>query len=83
MGKNAIINLNGQEASLDSEVNNGDKIEINYAVNGKDAAPKVMEYMSEIDEKFIYCNDKIINVEPSANFEDINYVTVLKRADTK
>ena len=31
----------------------------------------------------VYDLSKIINVEPSANFEDINYVTVLKRADTK
>ena len=31
----------------------------------------------------VYDLSKIINVEPSANFEDINYVTLLKRADTK
>ena len=31
----------------------------------------------------VYDLSKIINVTPSANFEDINYVTVLKRADNK
>ena len=31
----------------------------------------------------VYDLAKIINVSPSANFEDINYVTVLKRADDK
>ena len=31
----------------------------------------------------VYDLSKIINVTPSANFEDINYVTVLKRADSK
>lgn len=31
----------------------------------------------------VYDLSKIINVKPSANFDDINYVTILKRADTK
>ena len=31
----------------------------------------------------VYDLSKIINVTPSANFEDINYVTVLKRTDNK
>ena len=31
----------------------------------------------------VYDLSKIINVSPSANFEDINYVTVLKRKDSK
>lgn len=31
----------------------------------------------------VYDLSKIINVTPSANFKDINYVTVLKRADNK
>ena len=31
----------------------------------------------------VYDLSKIINVTPSANFEDINYVTVLKRNDKK
>lgn len=31
----------------------------------------------------VYDLAKIINVSPSANFDDINYVTVLKRADQK
>jgi len=31
----------------------------------------------------VYDLAKIINVKPSANFEDINYVTVLKRTDIK
>lgn len=31
----------------------------------------------------VYDLSKIINVSPSANFEDINYVTVLKRKDKK
>ena len=31
----------------------------------------------------VYDLSKIINVTPSANFEDINYVTVLKRNDNK
>lgn len=31
----------------------------------------------------VYDLSKIINVKPSANFDDINYVTILKRADNK
>lgn len=31
----------------------------------------------------VYDLSKIINVKPSANFDDINYVTILKRADTE
>lgn len=31
----------------------------------------------------VYDLSKIINVKPSANFADINYVTILKRVDTK
>lgn len=31
----------------------------------------------------VYDLSKIINVKPSANFDDINYVTILKRADAK
>ncbi|MDY5912508.1 MAG: cell division FtsA domain-containing protein [Inconstantimicrobium porci] len=83
LGRNSVITLNDKEATLETEVTNGDEIKIQYAVNGKDAAPKVLEFMGIVDEKFIYYNDKIINLEPliKINGEECDAEAVIKNGD--
>ncbi|GKX66875.1 cell division protein FtsA [Inconstantimicrobium mannanitabidum] len=67
----AKILLNNIEATLESEVSNGDVIKVDFAQDGKDAAPKVMEYISEVDEKYFYYNEELINIEPIVKINNV------------
>ena len=82
-GTNAVIKLNGKEATLESEVNNNDKIEILYAQNGKDAEPKLLDNIRNINSISIYIDDELINVEPVVLVNDqvCELETILKNGD--
>lgn len=64
MGKNAKISINRKKASIESEVNAGDNVKITYAQNGKDASPKVIEVIENINSIDIYIDDKLVSLEP-------------------
>lgn len=64
LGTNAKILLNNKDASIDSEVKEGDNIEIDFAKDGKDAKPKVMEYVKSAHSISFYIDDIIINMDP-------------------
>lgn len=74
---NAEIKINGEKSSIDEEVKEGDNIEINYAMDGKDASPKVKDYVKKIQSISFFINDILENLEPviyinseRAEFED-------------
>ncbi|WP_446899552.1 cell division FtsA domain-containing protein [Clostridium sp. LBM24168] len=70
LGSNAKITVNGFEKSIDEEVKEGDNIELNYSINGKDADPKIVDYINEAYSISFFVNDVIDNLEPVAYVND-------------
>lgn len=66
LGTGACIKINDRAAAIDSEVIEGDNIEIIYAKDGKEACPKVFDYISNKNLISFYFNDIIYNLEPIA-----------------
>jgi cell division protein FtsA len=61
---NAEIIINEKPGNIDSDVKEGDKIEIIYAKNGMDAAPKVYELINGLNSMSLYVNDIITVIDP-------------------
>jgi cell division ATPase FtsA len=70
LASNAEIKLNGEKASIDEDVKEGDKIEINYAIDGKDAFPMVKDYVKKIYSISFFINDILENLEPVIYIND-------------
>lgn len=64
LAESAVIKLNDKEANIDTQIKEGDKIEIVFAKEGKDAAPKLIEYVKQINSISFYLNDIIQNLDP-------------------
>ena len=64
LGNNAIIKLNGEISSLEHKVRAGDKIEIEYAKNGKAATIKAVDLITKFDSLTIYIDSVIYTVDP-------------------
>jgi cell division protein FtsA len=64
LATNAQITINGAASNIDSEVKEGDTIEINFAVDGKDAAPKPVSYIENLNSVSFYLDDIIAHIEP-------------------
>ena len=69
LGKNAIIKINGKDATLDSEIVEGDKVNIEFATNGENAKPVVKDYVLFESTSFYY-NDKMRYLEPRVYIND-------------
>ncbi|MBE6071129.1 MAG: cell division protein FtsA [Clostridium butyricum] len=82
-GKNAVISINGESATLESEIRINDKINIEYAQNGKDAEPKLADHIRELDSMSIYLDDNIVNIDPViiVNGEEKNLDYIIKNSD--
>ncbi|MFL0267736.1 cell division FtsA domain-containing protein [Candidatus Clostridium radicumherbarum] len=61
---NAEIIINEKPGNIDSDVKEGDKIEIIYAKNGMDAAPKVYELINGLNSISLYVNNIITVIDP-------------------
>ena len=76
-GINAKITINGEEATLETEVKANDNIILEYAQNGKDAAPKLSEHIRNINSISIYLDEQITNIDPvilvDEKREDLDY----------
>jgi cell division protein FtsA len=64
LASNAEIRINGVVSGIDSEVREGDNIHIDFAVDGRDAAPKVIEFIQNVDATSIYVDDNLIYMDP-------------------
>ncbi|HCW52141.1 MAG TPA: cell division protein FtsA [Clostridium sp.] len=77
-GTNAKITINGNEAGLENEVEEKDDIKLQFAQNGKDAAPKLCENIRNINSMSIYIDDEIISIEPvtlvNGQIENLEYI---------
>ena len=63
-GSNSIIEVNGQLASIETVIREGDKINIKYAVNGKNGEVNLLSLIDEFNSKYFYVNEKVFNNEP-------------------
>lgn len=61
-----VITINGKTGSIDSEVKEGDKIEIVFAKNGKDAVPQVKDYIQKIYNVIFRINEEQVTFQPIA-----------------
>lgn len=64
MAKSSVIKLNGMFASLESEIKENDRIEVEFAQNGNNAKPHIKDYIKKLDSIGFYLNDKVMNLEP-------------------
>lgn len=63
---NAEIKLDGKIVSIDSEINEGQNIDIIFAKDGQDPLPKVKDYIKKLYSIDFYLNDIIYKIEPIA-----------------
>jgi hypothetical protein len=66
LAKGAEIKINNSAANIDSEVIEGDVIEVSFCIDGKTAEPKIIDYVKNIQAVSFYFEDIIRNIEPVA-----------------
>lgn len=83
LGSNAVIKVNGRLSSIDTEVKEGDKIEIIFAKDGSDASSKVLDFIYNYNTISFYMDDKLTYIEPLAyiNGEKVSFDTAIKDKD--
>lgn len=64
LSQSADIKINGKNGTIDTEVREGDKIEVTFAKDGKDASPKVIEFIKQAYSISFYFDDIIQNLDP-------------------
>ncbi|AYD40262.1 cell division protein FtsA [Clostridium fermenticellae] len=77
------IKINDAKANIDDMVKEGDRIIINYAVNGNDARPNVKDYIQKVYSVSFFINDIMDNLEPVAiiNGKRVDINTFIKEND--
>ncbi|MCY6957671.1 cell division protein FtsA [Clostridium brassicae] len=82
-GEGAVIKVNDVEANIDSNIGEGDNIEIIFAKDGKEASPKLIEYVKKINSLSFYLNDVIHNLDPVGfiNKEIVDMEQTIKEED--
>ena len=77
-GTSAKITVNGEEATLETEIKANDNIILEYAQNGTDAAPKLYEHIRNVNSISIYLDGEIINIDPvilvNGERKDLDYI---------
>ncbi|APC41428.1 cell division protein FtsA [Clostridium estertheticum] len=74
LAKSAEIKINNLLSNIDSEVAEGDIIDISFSVDGKSAEPKIMDYVKSIQTVSFYFEDEIRNIEPVAFINGIRTI---------
>lgn len=64
LGVGAEIKINDTLSNIDSEVKEGDIIEVSFAKDGKNAEPRIMDFVKNIQAVSFYFDDVIQNIEP-------------------
>ena len=64
LAKGAEIKINNTISNIDSEIVEGDNIEVSFCKDGKNAEPKIMDYVKNIQAVSFYLEDIIQNIEP-------------------
>ncbi|WP_409069748.1 rod shape-determining protein [Clostridium sp. FAM 1755] len=78
LATNALIKINGVKASVEDNIKEGDKIEIEFAKNGEDSKPTLKDYIKKVYSTTFFINDIIENLTPLAfvngDKKDVNYI---------
>ncbi|WP_192868232.1 cell division protein FtsA [Calderihabitans maritimus] len=79
MGKAAEIAVNGEPATLDTEISAGDNITVKPAEDGKDAAGTIADVVPALSSKKIVFNGKEVELKPliTMNGAPVSYRTPL------
>ncbi|MGH4139827.1 cell division protein FtsA [Clostridium sp.] len=64
LGVGAEIKINDTLSNIDSEVKEGDIIEVSFSKDGKNAEPRIMDFVKNIQAVSFYFDDIIQNIEP-------------------
>ncbi|HEY5561236.1 MAG TPA: cell division protein FtsA [Clostridiaceae bacterium] len=64
LSTNPKIIIKGKETNVDATIKEGDKIEIEFAKDGKKAVPKAIDYVKEIYSVSFYLNGELKNLDP-------------------
>ncbi|GAA0721791.1 cell division protein FtsA [Clostridium malenominatum] len=64
LAKNAEVFIDGRKESIDSEIKEGQHIIIEFAKEGTDASPKIMEYINELYSTTFYLDNILNTMEP-------------------
>ena len=64
LATNSKIEIDGKEANIDSQVQEGQSIKIDFATNGKNACPQVKDYIKNLYSVTFYINDIIHTLNP-------------------
>jgi len=70
LAKGSVVKVNGELASIETELNEGDKIEVEYSSDGEIAIPKVIQFIPDFNPVSFYLNDEIVNLEPVSSIND-------------
>jgi cell division protein FtsA len=83
LAKGAEIKINNLLSNIDSEVKEGDIIEAVFCKDGKNAEPRVMDFVKHIQAVSFYLQDTIQNIEPVPfiNGERVEINAVIKEDD--
>ncbi|MCB2292457.1 rod shape-determining protein [Clostridium algoriphilum] len=83
LAKGAEIKINNILSNIDSEVVEGDIIEIVFCKDGKNAEPRIMDYVKNIQAVSFYYEDAICNIEPVSfiNGERVLINDIIKEND--
>lgn len=83
LAKNSSIKVNGNEANIDTEVREGDNVEIVFAQDGENASPKPIEYVKNINSVSFILSGNPKTMEPicliNGSIEKLD--TVIKEND--
>ena len=83
LAKSSVVKVNNKLASIDTELSEGDKIEVQYSKDGESPAPKVIEFISDFNPVSFYINNEIINLEPIFNINNkkVNLDVIIHEGD--
>jgi len=83
MAENAVITINGKVASIDSGIKEGDIISIVFAKDGKNAEPKLKDYLAKFNSISFVFNDEVKYLDPlcSINGNRVDIETTVEEGD--
>ncbi|QAT40308.1 cell division FtsA domain-containing protein [Clostridium sp. JN-9] len=66
MGRPSEIKINGFSSNIESNIKEGDSIEIKYAVDGLSGEPYIKDYVKDLNSISFYLNNNLVNMDPVA-----------------
>lgn len=83
LAKGAEIKINNIISNIDSEVKEGDIIEVDFSKDGKNAEPKIIDFVKNIQVVSFYYEEIIQNLEPVAFINGLPSLmsTIIKEGD--